>query len=280
MHRLSPQRRQNTPRCLSPPFSFFSFCSFAEAKAIVCLDTIVSILPVLSSFRVGPIGTMPDEAFIDVPYPQPFRSVSPPDSPSILPVTSTSSPPAPPLPFRQHLLWSGSLLLFTAYLTAVLYFFLTSPPFRFFVVHRANTLFALPYVLSLFVVLLCLAPCWPAPARPQLDAVITSPADCALVLLVLLEWATCLALVLVTLIAVHDHLSYVSADGLIVPTDITSPSISHKHPSQTGDGISHDAVVILIVPIFLMYCLFNCLIHLYSCIEAAWRAHHHYTDLD
>lgn len=223
---------------------------------------------------------MPDEAFIDVPYPQPFRSVSPPDSPPTLPITNNTPPPAAPLPFRQHLLWSASLLLFTAYLAIVLYFFLTSPAFRFFVVHRANTLFALPYVLSLFVVLLCLAPCWPAPARPQLDAVITSPADCALVLLVLLEWATCLALVLVTLIAVHDHLSYVNADGLIVPTDITSPTSPHKDSSQTGDGISQDAIIILIVPLFLMYCLFNCLFHLYSCLEAAWRAHHHYTDLD
>lgn len=229
------------------------------------------------------------------------------------------SPPVatpPYLPFRQHLLWSACLLIFMLYVTAVLYFFLMSSTFRSFVVNRANTLFALPYILSLLVVLLCLAPCSPTPARPQLDAVITSPADCALVLLVLLEWATCLSLVLVTLIAVHDHLSYVSPDGLILPTDNLPPgpanstsnynnssssapfssnpnttapnnfntsnpsSADLKSGQHSGDGIAHDAVIVLIIPVILMYCLFNCLIHLYSCLEAAWRSHHHYTDLD
>lgn len=225
---------------------------------------------------------MPDEAFIDVP--QQFRSASPSrpttttQPPPLLPITSQQQQipqPPPHLPFRQHFLWSACLLLFMTYVAAVLYFFLTSPPFRKFVVHKANLLFALPYILSLLVVLLCLAPCSPTPARPQLDAVITSPADCALVLLVLLEWATCLSLVLVTLIAVHDHLSYISSDGLILPGP--GPGDGSK---GGGDGISHDSIVILIVPILLMYCLFNCLLHLYSCVEAAWRAHHHYSDLD
>lgn len=213
---------------------------------------------------------MPESVTLDVNPVQPFHNGS-----------DTNPPPLSnaPLPFRQHFLWSASLLLFTAYLAAVLYFFLTCAPFRYFVVHRANTLFALPYVLSLLVVLLCLAPCSPAPSRPQLDAVITSPADCALVLLVLLEWATCLALVLVTLIAVHDHLSYVSADGLIVPTD-TVPRPSHPPAAHSADGISHDAIVILLIPVLLMYCLFNSLLHLYSCVEAAWRVRNNYTDLD
>lgn len=251
----------------------------------------------------------------NVPLPNPNWA------PNTTPTPTTSNAP---LPFRQHFLWSACILSFMAYVTAVLYYFLMSPPFRYFVVHRANTLFALPYILSLLVVLLCLAPCSPTPARPQLDAVITSFADCALVLLVLLEWATCLALVLVTLIAVHDHLSYVSPDGLILPTDgggttpdddpssiPIPPPIAPPPPSDatdptnvtagtgdgltsdgggpfkpdtglhsSGDGISHDAVIVLIIPILLIYCLFNCLLHLYSCLEASWRVRNHYADLD
>lgn len=184
-------------------------------------------------------------------------------------------PPAPPLPFRQHVLWAAAALFFSSYLTLVLLLFLTNEPFRHFVVVRANALFALPYVLSLLVVLLCLAPCAPAPPRAQLDAVITTPADCSLVLLVLLEWATCLALVLVTLIAVHDRLSYVSPDGLIVPVVESVPK-----DARPADGISRDAVIVLLIPILLMYTLFNFLLHMYSCVEAAWRGRAGLNDSD
>lgn len=225
--------------------------------------------------------TMPDDTALETSFTFPFtRSISRPGSPEQLPLRNDDLPASEPLPFRQNLLWSASLLVFTAYLSAVLYFFLTSTQFRYFVVHRANILFAVPYVLSLLVVLLCLAPCSPrTPPRAQLEAVISSPSDCILVLLVLLEWATCLGLVLVTLMAVHDHLSYVSPDGLIVPAD-SGASPPTKLPPNPCAGISHDAVIILIIPLFLMYCTFNCLLHLYSCLEAVWRVRHNYTDLD
>lgn len=223
---------------------------------------------------------MPDDTASEASFAVPLaRPISRPSSPEQLPLSYDDIPVREPLPFRQQVLWSASLLLFSAYLSAVLYFFFTSAQFRYFVVHRANTLFAVPYVLSLLVVLLCLAPCSSTPPRPQLEAVITSPSDCILVVLILLEWATCLALVLVTLMAVHDHLSYVSPDGLIVPTD-SNPSSPTKTPPHPSEGISHDAVFILIIPLFLMYCTFNCLIHLYSCVEAIWRVRHNFTDLD
>lgn len=223
--------------------------------------------------------TMPNVAVPDTTFSSLVRSISRSNSSEELPLTIDDTPVSQPLPFRQNFLWSASLLLFSTYLTVVLYFFLTSAQFRYFVVHRANTLFAVPYVLSLLVVLLCLAPCSPTAPRAQLEAVISSPSDCVLVLLILLEWATCLALVLVTLMAVHDHLSYVSPDGLIVPTD-TVPSSSNKLPPHPCEGISHDAIFVLIVPLFLMYCTLNCMIHLYSCLEAIWRNRHNYTDLD
>jgi len=123
-----------------------------------------------------------------------------------------------------------------------------------------------PYVLSVLVVLVCLAPCTPPPRR-DLDGVIASPVDFCLVVLVLVEWATCLALVLVTLIAVHDGLSYISPDGFIVPNTPGSPP-----PSGTGrDGMSRDAVVMLIIPLLLMYSLFNFILHLFSYFEGVYR---------
>ncbi|CAN8069337.1 unnamed protein product [Agarophyton chilense] len=190
---------------------------------------------------------------------------------------SQAPPPPPPRPhpFLQHTLWAAAALFFSSYLALVLYLFLTSDAFRHFVVARANALFALPYVLSLLVVLLCLAPCAPAPPRAQLDAVITSPADCCLVLLVLLEWATCLALVLVTLVAVHDHLSYVSPDGLIIPVVQDVPP-----DAKPADGISRNALVILLIPLLLMYTLFNFLLHFFSCVQGAWRSRVGLDDLD
>lgn len=202
---------------------------------------------------------MSDAVTIDITHPTQYNSI-------IL--------PPPPHPFRQHALWSACALLFSAYLTTVLYLFLTNAPFRQFVVLRANALFALPYILSLLVVLLCLAPFSPTPARTQLDPAITNGADCCLVLLVLLEWATCLALVLITLISVHDGLSYVTPDGLILPVVDTVPT-----DAKSADGISDDAVIVLVIPLLLMYTLFNFLIHLYSSVEAAVRARRHISDL-
>lgn len=213
--------------------------------------------------------------------------------------------PAPPRahPFRQSALWSLNAALFFLYLTLALYLFQTSPRFRDAVVSNANTLFALPYVLSLLVVAVCLAPCAPPPPR-DLDPVIASPLDCLLVLLVLLEWATCLALVLLTLIAVHDGLTYISPDGLIVPAgspDAPAPPAvlqppphgqppaqpghpsdggRHLTPPEGGDGISPDAVVVLLIPLFFMYTLFNFLIHFLSCVEAAFRRRRGFDDLD
>lgn len=207
-------------------------------------------------------GPITDAVLIDV-----YR---PPTTYDALPV-----PPPRPHPFRQHALWSFCAFLFSAYLAAVLYFFLTSPAFRAFVVTRANALFALPYVLSLLVVLLCLAPFSPTPTRSQLDPAITSPADCCLVLLVLLEWATCLALVLVTLISVHDHLSYVSPDGLIVPVVGQIPP-----DAKPADGIPDDALIVLLIPMLLMYTLFNFLLHLYSTVEASIRLRRGLSDTD
>ena len=204
------------------------------------------------------LSTMSDAVLIDIHHPPTSR---PPNYAAV-------PPPPPPAahPFRQHALWSACALLFSAYLAVVLYLFLTNPVFRHFVVTRANTLFALPYILSLLVVLLCLAPFSPTPARTQLDPAITNPADCCLVLLVLLEWATCLALVLITLISVHDGLSYVTPDGLILPVVGSVPP-----DAKPADGISDDALVVLIIPLLLMYTLFNFLIHFYSSLEAAVR---------
>lgn len=130
---------------------------------------------------------------------------------------------------------------------------------------NANGLFALPYILSLFVVAVCLAPCAPPPRR-DLDGVISTPLDCCLVVLVLLEWATCLALVLITLIAVHEGLSYISPDGLIVPADDTTGAADAVQAK--GDGISRDAVVVLVIPVLFMYTLFNFVLHCWSCTEA------------
>lgn len=218
------------------------------------------------------------------------QSAPPPTRPNY----DTLPPPVPappaPLPFRQDALWALCALLFFAYLTAVLYLFLTLPSFRRIVVENANGLFALPYVLSLFVVAVCLAPCAPPPRR-DLDGVIAGPVDCLLVILVLLEWATCLALVLITLIAVHEGLSYISPEGLIVPAidGPTGPSgLNSSSPNATavqpgpkgGDGISADAVVVLVIPMLFMYTLFNLLLHVFSCIEAYFRRRRGLSDSD
>lgn len=205
---------------------------------------------------------MSDAILIDVHHPHPFYAAAP---------SRPRSPPPPPLhtqpphPFRQHALWAASALLFSSYLFLVLYIFLTSEPFRLFIVSRANALFAIPYVLSLLVVLLCLSPCTQPATRSHLDVSISSPADCCLIILVLLEWATCLALVLVTLIAVHDGLSYVSSDGLIVPVVSGVPD-----DAKPADGIADDAVIVLIIPVLLMYTLFNFLLHCFSAVQASW----------
>lgn len=198
----------------------------------------------------------------------------------------TPAPPPPLVPFRQDCLWAFCALLFFVYLTGVLYLFLTSASFRQLVIDNANGLFALPYVLSLFVVAVCLAPCAPPPRR-DLDGVIATPLDFCLVVLVLLEWATCLALVLITLIAVHDGLSYISPDGLILPAGTELPH-APKNGSGLGtgvaggggDGISKDAFVVLIIPIFFMYTFFNFLLHCYSCTEALLRRRRGLADTD
>lgn len=210
---------------------------------------------------------MSDAVLINVHQPPPIYSMA-----------SEMEMETPRHPFRQQALWSASALLFTFYLTLILYLFLTQPPFRHFITVHANALFALPYILSLLVVLLCLAPCTPPPARSQLDAAITTPSDCCLVVLVLLEWATCLALVLVTLIGVHDGLSYVSADGLIVP----APGHSKPIPAngKTPEGIGHDAIVVIIIPVIFMYTLFNFLMHCVSCTQAALRERNGLSDMD
>lgn len=164
----------------------------------------------------------------------------------------------------------------------MLYLFVTSATFRQLVVDNANGLFALPYVLSLFVVAVCLAPCAPPPRR-DLDGVIATPLDFCLVVLVLLEWATCLALVLITLIAVHDGLSYISPDGLILPAGTELPDAQKNGTGVVGsggDGVSEDSLVVLIIPIFFMYTFFNFLLHCYSCTEALLRRRRGFTDMD
>lgn len=222
---------------------------------------------------------MPDESYFDFVLPQAFPT-SRVNSFERLPLTTTDIPNHQRLPFRQHFLWSAASLFFMTYLTIVLYLFLTSSSFRYFVVQRANTLFAVPYVLSLLVVLFCLAPCSTGSPRPRFDTRISSPADCIFILLVLLEWATCIVLVLLTLIAIHDHLSYVSPDGVIIPTNSSSTLTPSKIPPQPSNGLSHDSIVVLLIPIFFAYTLFNCILYLYSFIEATWRVRTNYTDLD
>lgn len=178
-------------------------------------------------------------------------------------------------PFRQSAIWAGCAVLFFAYLTVVLYAFTANERFRDFVVRRANALFAVPYILSVLVVLVCLAPCTPPPRR-DLDGVIASPVDFCLVVLVLVEWATCLALVLVTLIAVHDGLSYISPDGFIVPNVSGEPN-----PEASGrDGMSRDAIVVLVIPLLLMYALFNFCVHIFSYLEGLYRRRYGLDDDD
>lgn len=245
---------------------------------------------------------MSDAVLIDVHHPPSYGTTgggypptshgpnppsSPPSPPPLLPITTVRPSISTPLPFRQQALWAASALFFSFCLTAVLYAFLTSPSARKFLVTRANALFAVPYVLSLLVVLLCLAPCTPAAPREQLWPAISSPADCCLILLVLLEWATCVALVLVTLIAVHDGLMYVGPDGLIVPNTEAPPDQfylpppPHLPPDATpADGISRNAPIVLLVPIFFFYCLFNFVMHFFSCLQALSRRRRGLNDTD
>lgn len=188
------------------------------------------------------------------------------------------------VPFRQEALWSLLAFSFFGLLFATLLAFTISAPFQAFVVRNANALFTIPYVISFIVILACLAPWVPANAATltQMNVgVIASVSDFLLVLLVLVEWAVCLALMLVTLVAVHDGLSYISVDGVIVPSDAPR---SNGHPLPQPDtavgGIAHNSPLILIVPMLTLYAAFNCFMHTFSCVEAIIRRRQGLSDTD
>lgn len=190
-----------------------------------------------------------------------------------------------PLPFRQDALWSSLALCFFGLLLLALLLFTISPKFQHFVVRNANALFTIPYVISFVVILACLAPWVPSHAGSltQMNVgVIASVSDYLLILLVLLEWAVCLALMLVTLVAVHDGLSYISVDGVIVPrdSDTTNNGTTPPVPDTAVGGIPHNSPLILLVPVLTLYALFNVLLHTYSCIEALIRRRRRLSDTD
>lgn len=223
-------------------------------------------------------------AVIDVESP-PDRSYG---STGASPARFARAPEPERFAFRQEALWASLALFFFAFLTAVLYAFTSSGAFEQFVVKEANALFTIPYVLSFFVIIVCLAP-WagvqPNTARASgalndMNAgVISSFSDYCLLLLVLIEWATCLALVLVTLIAVHDGLSYISTDGLILPRKPGEATpVSSAAPGASG--ISRDSFLVLIIPFICMWTVFNFIMHLWSCIESMVRRHRSMDDLD
>lgn len=83
---------------------------------------------------------------------------------------------------------------------------------------------------------------------------------------------------LITLIAVHEGLSYISPEGLIVPAGDSTVPPDAVHAK--GDGISRDALVVLLVPLFFMYTLFNFVLHCFSCTEALWRRRRASVDFD
>lgn len=195
--------------------------------------------------------------------------------------------PEAPLPFRQEALWAALALSFFGLLFGALLAFSVSATFRRFVVANANALFTIPYVISFVVILACLAPWVPATAGSlaQMNAgVIASAADFLLILLVLVQWAVCLALMLVTLVAVHDGLSYISVDGVIVPRSADAPRNASASPMPRPDpgvgGIARNSPVILAVPILTLYATFNLIMHLFSCFEAIVRRRRGISDLD
>jgi len=188
------------------------------------------------------------------------------------------------LPFRQNALWSILFFSFFALLLAALLAFTVSEPFQHFVVRNANALFTIPYVIS-FVVILAAG----GAALAQMNVgVIASASDFLLILLVLIEWAVCLALMLVTLVAVHDGLSYISIDGVIVPRDPSpnaplpnNSSLSPRPvPDTTVGGIAHNSPIILAIPVFALYALFNVIFHTFSCLEALVRRRRGIEDSD
>lgn len=192
------------------------------------------------------------------------------------PRLSQSTPSLPALPFRQDLLWATLALSFFTFMCGTLLAFTISVRFQQFVILHANVLFTVPYVISFIVILACLAPWVPssvaANSLGQMNSgVIASAADFLLVFLVLIEWAACLALMLVTLVSINEGLSFISSDGLIVPRSDPAAANFSPAPNSAVAGIPRNSPVILIVPLLSMYALFNTLIHLASFLEAIIR---------
>ncbi len=239
---------------------------------------------------MSPPTAASDEDDVDDELPAPVEADSFLDSDSYVGDTTSrygAIEPTQPLPFRQDALWSSLAFCFFGLLLLALLLFTISPKFQHFVVRNANALFTIPYVISFVVILACLAPWVPSHAGSltQMNVgVIASASDYLLILLVLVEWAVCLALMLVTLVAVHDGLSYISVDGVIVPRDADASPSANGSPPPVPDtavgGIPHNSPLILIVPVLALYALFNVLIHTYSCTEAFIRRRRRLSDTD